>query len=188
MSAKDILAELGLTPEEAEAKILDRIVSRILAGDGDADECPYRGEFEEKLRKQAQAAIDAKVEEIGEKFVVPAVHKLVDEVTLRETNKWGEVAGKKSFTFKEYLVERAKRYCTQPVDIDGKPADPRRYGSNQKQSRIAHLIDQHLYFAIEKAIKEQAKEFNDRLQEGLNETLKIQLQDFMKSVRVRVSR
>ena len=77
----------------------------------------------------------------------------------------------------EYLVERGDAYLREPTDHWGKARGEPGTDYNWKASttRIAGLIDKHLSFAIDSAMKKALAEVNASIVGGLEAAVKIQL-------------
>jgi len=179
------LKELGLTQEELQERVVERICDTLLDGTGTddygeehADLSPWR----ERLDGLVRQRIDAKVEEMACREVLPRVGEMIEGLVLHRTNEWGEKKGG-HLTFIEYLVQRAEAYLREPVTRDGKRPDSY---SGATQERIAHMVDQHLHDAIEKAMKEAVRTANDAIVAGLAETVKMKLEEIAKGLRVAV--
>lgn len=167
------LEELGITRDE----ILDRLIGRL------QDDLIERYEIQDEIKKR----INEVVQEIGEKHIVPIVREKVEGLVLQKTNAWGEGKGNPAMTFIEYLTDRAEKYLSEKVDFEGKSKDQSRgYSWNGAQSRVTHIVHQHLHYSIESAMKAAVKSVNTVLAEGLEETCRIKLAEITDSIRVQI--
>lgn len=90
-------------------------------------------------------------------------------------------------SFLEYLVDRAEAYLTEKVSFDGKTkAESRGYSWNGTQTRLSYLVDRHLHYSIEKAMKNALANANKAIVQGLEDTVKLKLGEIQKSLKVTV--
>lgn len=188
--ALDLAKELGLTNDDLVERVVAKCVDRVMesAGydeDGESEAVPST--FARKLHDAVKKRIDAAVEKIAAKHVLPNVTTYLEQLELKATNQWGEARGP-AVTFVEYLVQRAEHYMTEKVDHSGKAKDDAgNYGSwSGSQTRIAYLIHQHLQYSIETAMKQVLKDGNAILIEGLEKTCKAKLEEIAKQLKVEV--
>ena len=119
------IADIGFTREEVLQKVVEQLCHNLLRDVGADDEGREYGrdsEFAKELRAKYSEAVDAKINEMGDRVVIPAVADAIEKATLQATNEWGEKKGK-AFTFTEYLVAQAERYMTEPVNDGGESKD-----------------------------------------------------------------
>jgi len=186
----EILKELGLTQEQMTEIIANKAVEQLLTASHHEDEGEeYWGssEFRELMEKHITETIDAKVTAIAEKHVLPGVEKMIGNLTLQETNKWGEKRGE-SLTFIEYLIQRAEVYMKEEVDYKGRTKSQR--GGCQWSSegtRVAHMVHEHLRRSIESAMKEALSNANSTIVGGLEKAVKMKLDEIAKSLKVHVN-
>jgi len=179
----------GFTKEELQERLLDRLVERFATAvsiDDEGDEYRKPSPIALKLQELVKKTVEATIAKVAEKHLLPNVKTYVETLTLQETNKWGEKTGKK-LTFTEYLVERAESYMTEKVNHEGKAKDEvNGYSWNPSQTRVAHMIHQHLQYSISSAMERALKSANSKIVEGLVETVKIQLAEVEKKLKVRI--
>ena len=183
------LESLGLSKEEIQSRVIDQIVRSALTSvswDEDGNDVAISSRFASTIEDACRARIDQKIEELGELYVLPNVDRYVETLTLQETNRWGEKKGS-SVTFVEYMVERAEAYITEPVDYEGKTQAEKGYGWSKSQSRISHLIHQHLHYSIEAAIKKMLQNANASIVGGLEVALKAKLEELQKAIKIAVT-
>jgi hypothetical protein len=178
---------LGFTKEQ----ILDRIVEKyveelrftaVVDEDGDPLIAPTK--FDNAVRARLETIINAKVDEIAEKSVLPKVNAMFEGLMLQKTNQWGEKTGK-SVSFIEYITERANAWMTEKVDFEGKSKDESRSSFwSPHQTRVAHMLDRHLHYTIDTAMKNAIGGLNKTVADGLAETVKIKLGEVLARLRV----
>jgi len=181
------IEQLGLKKEELHNLIVERTVRELLDSQGlDEDGDAYLGDspFATEMKRLIQDEIKRHVAETAEKHCLPLVGQHIEEVVLQETNKWGEKVGT-PMTFVEYLVARAEGYLLEPVNYEGKAkAESGSYSWRKSQTRIAHMIDKHLEFSIETAMKGALKNVNSAISTGIAETVKIKLAEIVDKLKV----
>lgn len=175
--------DIGLTQEELREQVVSRAADRLVEAFVDD------GEVRSSLTSMIRDALDEAVERIAAETVAPLVGGMIETVTLQQTNEWGEPRGK-SVSFREYLVQRADAYLREPVDYEGKTqAEGRGYGSWKKaQERVAHMIDRHLHYHIERAMKEALTTANSAIVEGIEATVKAKLAEVSKALTVELKK
>lgn len=169
------LEALGFTKEEIAQRVVDTIVRDLTQSrheDEDGESWFGESDFKRGIDKAVQARIDAEVTRTADEFIAPKIAELIDGCTLQQTNQWGEKRGA-PITFIEYLVQRAEAYMTEPVSYDGK-AKPESgsYSFTAKGTRVAYMIDKHLNYHIEAAMKQALSEANASIAKGLNEAVR----------------
>jgi len=183
------LEELGLTQDQ----IQDRVVAALCRAalhtktfDEDGDECTISTDLKRRLDKVVEEGIDTAVQNLADKEVLPNVSEYIENLTLQATNKWGENKGE-SLSFTEYLVQRAEAYMQEKVDFQG-ATKGECYGSSFRgaQTRLTYMIEKHLHYSIETAMKKVLADGNSAIVEGLEKTIKIQLDAISKKLSVKV--
>lgn len=166
----DLIATLGLSPEELQDRIIERAVSALLETteyDEDGDTFSDHSPLAKRLQKSVKETIDAKIAEIAEKHILPNVSSYIENVQLQKTNQWGEAQGK-PVTFIEYLAQRAEAYMVEEVSHDGKTKGESGYGGFRAYgTRIAYMIDRHLQYSIHFAMESALKNANATMANGL---------------------
>jgi hypothetical protein len=185
----DIVA-LGFTIEELQERVIDRICDQMLSGveyDPDSgDDYPVASSFkkaiDDRIKKQVADTINA----IAERSVLPNVSAYIEGLVLQETNTWGEKRGE-PVTFTEYLIQRAQAFMQEQVDHDGKAkAESNSSFWSAKQTRITHLIHQHLQYSIKSAMENALKVATSEIAKGIHETARIKLNEIASSLKVEV--
>ena len=183
------LETLGFTKEELQERVVERICEQLLSGvgyDPDSDmEFTTASQFHRELDERIKARIDETINAIADREVLPNVAAYIENLTLQETNQWGESKGK-SVTFVEYLVQRAQAYMQEQVDWHGKPKGTDGYSWTGKQTRITHLIHEHLHHSIETAMKDSMRIATGEIARGLHETTRQKLNEIAAGLNVQV--
>jgi hypothetical protein len=181
------LAELGLTKEELQERVVEKICERMLSEhayhpeDGEYKE---NSKFSTEIQKLVKERLNKSINDLAEQHILPNVSRYVENLTLQETNRWGEKSGK-TMTFIEYLVARAESYLREDVNFEGKSKEENSgYSWSKSQTRIVWLVNKHLQYSIESAMKEAVRTINDAVTEGLEKTVKVKLEEIAKSLKV----
>lgn len=169
------LKAIGLSEKDVLETLTDKLVHELFE----------ESSFENKLQAMVQKAIDQAVDKIAKANLNPRVEDMVSKVCLQDTNRWGEVIGKK-LTFTEYLVARAEKYLTEEVDYEGRPKNADSYGWKAYQTRMTHMIHKHLHYNIENSMKDAVNIVNKSLVPSLEEAVKIKLEEIAKGLKMNV--
>lgn len=183
------LQALGFTQEELQDRVVNTICDRLMIGGSADDEGNWYARdsaFRQKLDEQVRQGIADQIVALAEKHVLPNVAAYIDSITLTETNKWGEKIGQ-SRTFTEYLVHCAEKYMTEEVDHDGKgTGQSTSYGNRRVTTRVAFMIDKHLHYNIETAMKQAMAAANSSIVKGLEAAVRLKLEELSKAFVVAV--
>lgn len=185
------LQTLGFSIEQLQQRVVDQICDTLLScrhEDEDGESSFYgSSEFKRKLDAEIKKRIDETINALAEKHVLPNVAEYIENLTIQQTNEWGEKRGE-SITFIEYLTKRAQAYMQEKVNHEGKTKDENgSYSWNAKQTRITHLVEKHLHFSIEKAMKESLSIATGEIAKGIHETTRLKLNEIAASLKVGVS-
>ena len=180
------LQELGFTKEELEAKVIQKIADDLLleygyeseTGADTVDDSHLKRKFHEIIKKH----VDRQINKMAEEYVVPHVREIIEGVCLQRTNEWGEKVGEQ-VTFLQYLTQSANAYLTQPVDYEGKPTTSNSYSKNT-QTRLVHLVHEHLHWGIESAMKAAVEEVKKQIEPALRQTVQLKLNEIAGSIKV----
>jgi len=179
------LAALGFTREELQERVVERCVKEVLTGvsyDEDGEELDSDSMFARKLHEKIRGQIDATAQAICEKHVMPIVLAHIEGLVLQKTTTWGEKQGE-PIPFTSYLVQRAEAYLTETVTHDGSRPD---HYSKGTQTRITQMVDKHLHYSIESAMKQAVEAANGAIVKGIEETVKLKLAEFSTALKVAV--
>lgn len=165
------LEALGLDQDKLADKLVDRLAQNMLTSigyDEEGDEWFGTSPFSKKLNDLVRARLDKIVNDLADKHVLPRVNEMVEGLVLQQTNQWGEKVGK-PITFIEYLTQRAEAYMTEEVDHDGKiKKESNSSFYRGRSTRVAYMIDKHLHYEIERAMKAAFQNVNSAVAEGLH--------------------
>ena len=181
---------LGISQEELIERVVDRIYNNLMVEAGypdysdEEDQVPT--DIAQRLTTAARKAVDAKVDEIGTKHLLPKVGEMVENLCLQETNRWGEAKGEK-LTFTEYLVHRAESWISEKVDYKGVSKSEARDSSwRGDNTRIAFMIHKHLDYRIKEAMTEAFKQANASIAKGLHEAVRLQINEVVGRLKIDV--
>jgi hypothetical protein len=180
------LEALGIPIEEIIERVVERIAEKAMqdwsaAGATGRPHVSFAQLIEERVIDRANDAID----HIAAENVLPNITSYVENLCLQETNKWGEATGRK-MTFTEYLVERAEKWITEPVNYQGKSKGEDSFSWRPYGTRISYLIHEHLDSQIGTAIKEALKDLNSSVAKGLRDAVMIQIREVLDRLKVEV--
>lgn len=184
-----LLQELGLSQDEIRQRVIDKMADELFtsAQTGEDGETAYYRESELKkdLDKLVTQRIDQKIGQLFEQHCAPHVEKQIEEIVLQETNSWGEKSGKsKPIGIIEYMVQRIDHFITEQVDYRGKSKrEANDYGWSGKTTRIAFMINDHLQYSVESAVKQALQTANSQIAQGIEEAVKVKLQEVLKNVK-----
>lgn len=170
---------LGLSQDEIRQRVIDRICDQLMESQFDASRLAV------KLNAAVQKRIDEAVQKIADRDILPRAKEYVEKVTLTPTNRWGELKGK-ALTFREYLADRAENYLTEQVNFEGKPKSEDSYNWRGTQTRITHMVHQHLHYSIETIMKNAVQMANSAISAGIQETVKLKLAEISAALQVSV--
>jgi len=180
------IEELGITQEELISRVVDKICESTLTElgmDDYGDEASYPSAFKRRLADAVKKCVDTKINEIADAHILPKVSELVENITIQETNKWGEKKGE-PVSFIEYMTQRADAYLREDVDYEGKSkAESSSYSWSKSQTRITQLVHKHLHYTIEAAMQAAMQNANSAIVEGIQETVKIKLEELARSLK-----
>ena len=186
MSDLATLEALGFTKDEIAKRVIDRIVSAVMQTaheDEDGDQYIGNSQFKIGLDKAVRERIDAEVTRVADEQITPRIGDMIDAVTLQKTNAWGEPKAE-PISFREYLIQCAERYMTEPVDYQGKPKEPGSYSWSQKSTRVVHMIHSHLQYQIDAEMKKAFADLNSNVAKGLHEAVRLSINETLGKLRV----
>lgn len=183
------LESLGFSKEDLQERVIERLCEQILSGkvyDEDGEVNYTDSQFKRKLDERLKEHINATINAIAEKHVLPNVTAYIENLTLQQTTKWGEKKGG-PVTFIEYLVQRAEAYIQEEVNYEGKSKEESSYNWSKNTTRIAYLINQHLQYSIATMTKQALVAANSAIAGGIESAVKIQLEQVLKGLKVGVA-
>jgi len=179
------LEELGLTKDDLQDRLIDALCERMLQRhDIDDDGCLIDdSRLREELDKAIKARIDEGIQRLARIHLLPKVDDMVENIVIQKTNDWGEPKGE-ALTFIEYLIARAEAYMTEKVSRDGKSKNEDSYNFRAHTTRITYLIDQHLHYSIQTAMKKAMNDANSAIADGLQGAVKLALKQATENLTV----
>lgn len=183
------LESLGFTKKELQDRVVESVSRKVLESvgyDEEGDEVSTESKFLRTVEKRVKAHIDTSIQALAEKHILPNVAAYIENLTIQETNRWGEKAGTK-VSFIEYLTQRADHYMREDVNYEGKTkTEANGYSWSRSQTRVAHMIDKHLHYSIESAMKDALANANSAIVGGIQETVKIKLAEVANGLKLTV--
>ena len=185
------IESLGLSKDDIADRVVDRVVDQLLHNLDDTDEdgnpTGARSQFQDQMRERIKAKIDASVDEVAAKHILPNITAYLETLVMQETNSWGEKKGA-PVTFIEYLTQRAEVFMVEPVDHEGKSKRENSRGSwTQKGTRVAYMMDRHLQYSIEHAMKAALANANSQISGGIVEVVKLKLAEVVAGLKVQAT-
>lgn len=180
------LKELGFTKEQLQDRVVDQVARRLMESvsideNGD-DRGMGQSAFACKIEERVRTLLGKLIDTAFQKHVGPNVAKYVENLTMTETNRWGEKTGKSSVTFIEYLVARAEAYIVEEVNYQGKTQKEDSYSWKASHTRIAHMIHEHLHYSIAAAMKKALDTANGHIAAGIKKTVEIKLAEVLQEM------
>ena len=178
---KEAIEALGLDIEEIKEGVIEKIANEMLHG-------MDQEWFSQHLSDAVEQRLKESIDNLAAKNVIPHMQEYIDKFCLQLTNKWGEKKGD-PVSFAEYLVERAEHFILEPVDYEGKAKRELSYGQSswrQDSTRAAYLIDKHLHYNLERALKEALLKIDKTIAQGLLDAFKCKLEEFKDRLTVKL--
>lgn len=182
------LESIGITREELQDRVVQRVATMLMtsvSSDDNDREYSRDSEFKRKLDAKIEESIAAAIDALAQRCVLPNIVQMVEELTLRPTNKWGEKNGE-PLTFIEYLTQRADAYLREEVNYEGKTKGQDSYSWRSYGTRISFIVDKHLQSAIQRAMDDAVKNANESIKDGLADAVKIALAKISTSMKLTV--
>jgi hypothetical protein len=180
------LSALGLTPEILREQIITRAVDRIvtISLNGPGDDLDEDNEYAAVdlpnvatlVQKQVAAHVEKITSRIGDEIVAPKVESLIETLTFTKTSQWGEPKAEPK-TWREMLVEKAEGYLSEPVNYDGETKSQGSHNWRHHTTRVAHLVEKHIQYEIDKAIKAALADANSKIAGGILGAVRLSLQE-----------
>jgi len=184
------IESLGFTKEELQERVIARICETLLSSveydPDDGNEYPIASKFKNAIDDRIKKQVNETINQIAEKSVLPNVSAYIEQMTIQQTNGYGESRGTPA-TFIEYLTARAEAYMQERVDFKGKSKEESGgYSWSGTQTRITYLVHEHLHYSIETAMKGALKIANSAIATGIQETVKLKLAEITEKLKVEV--
>jgi hypothetical protein len=180
------LSALGLTPEILREQIITRAVERIvtISLNGQGEDLDKDNEYAAVdlpnvatlVQKQVAAHVEKITSRIGDELVAPKVESLIETLTFTKTSQWGEPKAE-PITWREMLVEKAEGYLAEPVNLNGWTQKDTAYNWRQHSTRVVYLVEKHIQYEIDKAIKAALADANSKIAGGILGAVRLSLQE-----------
>lgn len=183
------LASLGLTADQLRDLVVERIANQVMSGvslDEDGDEYSHNSQFARDLDAKVREHVDAKLQAIAEKHILPNVSEFMDNLVLQETNKWGEKKGGR-WTLLEYLTEKCGQHMTEQVNYQGKTKSQDSYSWHGAHTRLEHMVYAFLYDRIETSVKEWLGNAHKVLGKSIEGTVRAKLAEISAKLKIDVN-
>jgi len=186
------VSDLGLTPEILRDAVIERAAKMLIdRNDADFDEDygwanSIQAKVDKMIADRIQTASQEAVDAAIAKHASPFIEGEIEKVVFLRTNEWGERKGAPK-TFREFLIDRVEQYIVEPVNYDGKTKAQDGYNFRQSSTRIAYMVDKHLHYEVEKAMKAAFTDLNSKVSEGLLGAVRLSLKAALDSLKVSVS-
>jgi len=177
MSKPAEMIGLSVSSDEIRDLVIERAAGQVAEA--------MLNEYQSDIRYLVRKTVEAVARERMDTAIRPLVEGGVESITLQKTNEWGEAKGG-SLTFREYLVQRAEAYLTETVNHEGKPKGSDAYSWKGTQTRVMHMVNQHLHYEVERAMKQALSSANSTIVDGLEKALKVKLAEISAALKVTV--
>lgn len=171
------LSSLGLTEETLADRVVDKIAGTLLESlqyDEEGGEWHGDSKFAQRLSTQVANRLNKIVDDLAEKHVIPRAAEMIESLVLQKTNQWGEKLGE-PVTFVEYLTQRAEHWMREEVSFDGKTKGQDSFSWKKFGTRVEYMIDKHLQYSIDRAMREAVGVANQTIVGGLKDAVNIKL-------------
>lgn len=186
-----LIEELNFTREEVLSKLCERVYRDTfnIREDGEDPDFDIENRIRREMNEAIAKGISEAVRKLAGELVVPRIDEMIRGLVIQKTNSYGEKKGETT-TFIEYLIAAADKYMTEEVNSSGQSVSESRsssYDFKKAGTRVAYMIDKHLQFNIETAMKQALADANLSIAKGLNEAVRIKLNEVLQSVKVGVT-
>lgn len=195
--AEITLESLGLTEEEIQNRIVDKVCDRILSNryfayededdeetsEGFTGDSPFRKEIEKRINQ----GIEDKFRELADQHIMPYITRRFENLLITMTNQFGERKGEQ-YTLVEYLTKLTEDYMLEDVDRHGYPKKDGDYSFKSQGTRIAYAVDSFLAEKMETAMNEVISSGGKTLAQGLLEVCQKQMANVATNLKTTVQR
>ena len=164
--ALEFAANLGMDREE----LAERLVSRMLKTEYDEYDEEIRSSWERRLGKAATSALEEAVSEMAKESIEPAAQKMVRELVLQPSDRWGVNQGSPT-SFEDYMAKMAREWMFEEVDKNGKPKGDQGY----RFTAVGRRIDVLVRGVIKKEVDERMQVLADTISGQLEKKLHDQI-------------
>lgn len=178
------LEGIGLTPEILLQRVVDAMVENLLDADNE-----YEGKIHKKVQEKIKEHMDTFLCAYFTENVQGKVEDIIKGIVFQASNAWGEPKNP-PMTMIEMIAASADKYFTEMVDNQGRTQQECRARSDsfyQSTTRGVHMVNSHLKYEIETAMKGVMVDANKQLVTGLHEACKQQLQIIAQKLKTSVT-
>jgi hypothetical protein len=176
------LESLGLTKEELQSRVIAKLcddLTTLVFADEDSDPVAqpssFKRKLDEALQKRTEESIRGLAAKLAHEYVLPNVTKYLEKPVLAKTDEWRQPR-ESPITFIEYLVQRCDAYMREEVNYEGQTKGESCSSCWTKSTtRVGYLVEKHLQFNIERAMKEAMARATGRIKAGLENAVEIAL-------------
>lgn len=182
----DLFRQIGVEKSELIDMVVAKIVTQIFDPE-DYEDTGMRSELQKGFQSTMTALVDKKVSAIADEHLAPQISKEIEDIVFQKTNSWGEKNGD-PYTIRDYITGLCRSYMSEGVDCNGKTKEQSNssyFRSNQ--GRLAYMIDKHLHYSVETAMKEALSLGVEGVKTTLLSTCKDQLRMMTESIKVAVT-
>lgn len=148
----------------------DQVVASLLG-----DDVAYR------IESRVSELVDAVVISQCDAVLKPLIESEVKDFTMRTTNEFGE--GNGSVTFTEYITGLAKSYLDERVNFRGEKVKRDSYDGRHSQSRLTHLLQEHLHNRIKKEMTDAVTLVVEQIAPALATTCELKVKEATDQIR-----
>ncbi len=160
--------------KDLESQIVNQAAEQIAAD--------FHTNQNEELRLRLEELVETTVTEHCDRVVAPIIENGVADFVISRTNEFGEEKGE-DVTFTEYITSLADGYLNESVDYKGEVVKRDSYQRNKAQSRLTHLLNEHLHFRIESVMKDAIKIVVEQIAPAIATTCEIKVKVAIGDVR-----
>lgn len=165
----NLLEQFGLSSEDIAERVTERLVTSIEEEQGAA----FSG-IEERVSKAVSDHVEARLSTVTRETVEPIVAKLLDSMTFKQTNRYGEKQGPER-TLREYIDYRLGTWMLDEVNHNGKTRDEEGYSWTKHGTRLAWMVNAQIADHIHARTQAALQDLNKTVGQAIAETVKIQL-------------
>lgn len=178
------LTALGISPDELRAQIIDKAAEKLLADyAATTDDDDIFSLFDARMKRAIEGKMTEIVDRTARDVVEPRLVAMIESMTFPETNRYGE-AQKPPKTWREKLIEMAEGWLGTTVNYNGKTQQEDSYSWRAHSTRVVYMVEKHLQYQIDAAIKAALAEVNTKIAGGIAAAVKISLQETLAGLRV----
>jgi len=182
-----------MTQDELQERVVAKIVEDLLqtwtTDDDDGGDYQVASKLRTGLEAGVREAIDAKVNTVCERHIVPMVEQMVDTITIQPTNRYGEPKSE-PLTFIEYITKMGREWLLQSVDYQGCAVGDRDYssGNGKNPTRLQKIVGDKVEKAIGETLTDATKAVKDTFVPMLETVVRDKLAEISTSLNIGIVR